>query len=59
MLATISVGSLKGARMQMGRFFRTPKSEPAPDGIGTSYFQSLRLDRTAVAEGLLAIIDLV
>jgi cellulose synthase/poly-beta-1,6-N-acetylglucosamine synthase-like glycosyltransferase len=59
MLAAISFGFLNGVRGQMGRFFRTPKSGPLPDGIGTNYFQSLRLGRTAVGEGLLAIIGLV
>jgi hypothetical protein len=59
MLAAISFGFLNGVRGQMGRFFRTPKSGPIPDVIRTNYFQSLRLGRTAVGEGLLAIIALV
>ncbi len=59
MLAAISFGFLNGVRGQIGRFFRTPKSGPVPEGTNTSYFDSRQLDRTAVGEGLLATIALV
>ncbi len=54
MLTATSVGFVNGIIGKTGYFFRTPKSGPDLEMTRTHYFRSLRLERIAFVEGLLA-----
>jgi len=58
MLTATSVGFLNGIMGRTGYFFRTPKAGPGLELSKTHYFHSLRLDRVAVVEAILAALAL-
>lgn len=59
MLTASSIGFLNGIRGRTGFFFRTPKAGPSGEVEETEYYQNLRVDRTAIAEGILATLALI
>ncbi len=59
MLTAASVGFVNGIVGRTGFFFRTPKSGPNYELTKTHYFRSIRLDKVAIVEGLLAAVAIV
>ncbi len=59
MLTATSIGFVNGIMGRTGFFFRTPKSGPSLEPTKTRYFRSLKLDKIALVEGLLAVLALV
>ncbi len=59
MLTALSVGFLSGILGRTGFFFRTPKSGSSKELTKTDYYKSIRLDRVAVVEAVLAASGLV
>ncbi len=59
MLTATSIGFASGIVGRTGIFFRTPKSGPSHQLTKTYYFQSLKLDKTAIVEGLLAALSIL
>src|SRR5437773_142813 len=53
MTTAIMIGFLNGIRGKTGLFFRTPKHGLGRDG-NTQYHRDIRIDRIAIAEGILA-----
>lgn len=59
LMASISIGFLRGIGGAHGSFFRTPKTGPEADLQTKQYFKDIRLDRNAIAEGALAVTAIV
>ena len=57
MTTAIMIGFLNGMRGKTGFFFRTPKQGPDGD-LNNEYHRGIRLDRIAIAEGILSTIAL-
>ena len=59
LMTAISIGFLSGISGVHGSFFRTPKTGPEANLATRQYFRDIRLDRNAIAEGVLASVAIV